>query len=150
VTVARNELKYVAEVETDLSPLPPVSCYVSELSQVLLNLLGNAAHAIADAHRDGFGRTTVRSWSEGDQVYVSMCDPGCGIPEVVRERIFDAFFTTKEVSRGTGPGLALARSVIVDRHEGTINFHTEIGKGTTFLIGLPLAGQAQDATPRAA
>ncbi|MGA3049296.1 MAG: PAS domain S-box protein [Terracidiphilus sp.] len=139
VTVARNEWKYVAEVETDFGDLPLVVCNVGDLNQVFLNLLVNAAHAIADAVKDGEkGRITIRSAAEDDRVHVSITDTGKGIPEDIRTKIFDPFFTTKEVGRGTGQGLAIARSVIVDRHKGSLTFESEVGKGTTFHIRLPI------------
>jgi PAS domain S-box-containing protein len=139
IAVARNEWKYVAEVETDFADLPLVICNVGDLNQVFLNLLVNAAHAIADmAKGDGKGRITIRTAPEGDKVHISIADSGSGIPESIRTRIFDPFFTTKEVGRGTGQGLAIARSVIVERHKGTLTFESEVGKGTTFHIRLPV------------
>jgi PAS domain S-box-containing protein len=140
MTVARNELKYVADVETEFGDLPPVECNVGDLNQVFLNLLVNAAHAIADVVRDGAkGRITIRTALEGDMVLISITDTGAGIPEEIRAKIFDPFFTTKEVGRGTGQGLAIARSVVIERHKGTLTFESEVGKGTTFHIGLPVS-----------
>ncbi|HTW80060.1 MAG TPA: PAS domain S-box protein [Terracidiphilus sp.] len=140
MTVARNEWKYVAEVETEFADLPLVICNVGDLNQVFLNLLVNAAHAIADVVKGGGkGRITIRTAAEGDKVHISIADTGSGIPESIRTRIFDPFFTTKEVGRGTGQGLAIARSVIVERHKGTLNFESEVGKGTTFHIRLPVS-----------
>ena len=140
--VARNELKYFADVETDYGELPPVVCHLGDMNQVFLNLLVNAAHTIEDAFK-GTGRKgkiTVRTRQDGDCVEVSIADTGLGIPEEVRERIFDPFFTTKEVGRGTGQGLALARAIVVEKHGGTLTFDTEMGKGTTFYVRLPLSG----------
>ncbi len=147
LTVATNELKYVAEVQTDLAPLPPVPCYLSDLNQVFLNLLVNAAHAIADVVGATAGRGCIRvaTRMEGDQVVVSIADTGTGIPEEIRDRIFDPFFTTKGVGKGTGQGLALARSVVVEKHGGTITFETEMGKGTTFHLRLPLTARPASA-----
>ncbi|GEM_PF-1126711 len=141
ITVARNEWKYVAEVETDFGDLPPVTCRLGDVNQVLLNLLVNAAHAIADVPRpDGEkGRIRIRTAHEGDAVVIQVSDTGCGIPEAIRERIFDPFFTTKGVGRGTGQGLALARSV-VRQHGGTITVDSEVGVGSTFTIRLPVQG----------
>jgi len=140
ITVARNEWKYVAEVEAGFAELPLVICNVGDLNQVFLNLLINAAHAIADVvPNGGKGRITVRTAAEGDKVHISIADTGAGIPEDIRGKIFDPFFTTKEVGRGTGQGLAIARSVVVDRHKGTLSFESEVGKGTTFHIRLPLS-----------
>jgi PAS domain S-box-containing protein len=140
LTVATSLLKYVADVELDLRELPPVPCHLSDLNQVFLNLFANAAHAIEDVVRDSGnrGRITVRSRCEGESVVISVADTGCGIPEEARSRIFDPFFTTKEVGRGTGQGLSLARSIVVDGHGGQLTFETDVGRGTTFEVRLPL------------
>ncbi|MFZ0881914.1 MAG: ATP-binding protein [Candidatus Acidiferrales bacterium] len=140
--VARNEVKYVADVETGLGALPPVTCHLGDLNQVFLNLFVNAAHAIGDVVKGTGekGRITVRTWQEGDHVVVSVADTGTGIPERVRGNIFDPFFTTKEVGKGTGQGLALARAIVVEKHGGTLSFETEMGKGTTFFVRLPMNG----------
>ena len=145
ITVARNEWKYVADLETDFDPsLPSVSCHPGEFNQVILNLIVNAAHAIGDvAHQGGPQRGTIRvetrrsaEWAE-----IRIEDTGTGIAEKFRSRIFDPFFTTKEIGKGTGQGLAIARSVVVDKHGGSIHFETEEGKGTTFIIRLPYDGK---------
>lgn len=140
--VARNELKYVADVETDFTELPPVICHLGDLNQVFLNLLVNAAHAIDDVvkNTNKKGKITVRTRKEGDWVEVSVADTGTGIPEDARPKIFDPFFTTKGVGKGTGQGLALARAIIIEKHAGTLTFETEMRKGTTFFIRLPLSG----------
>jgi len=140
--VARNEVKYVADVETDFAALPPVVCHLGDLNQVFLNLLVNAAHAIADANAgtEQRGRIDVHTCCEGDFVVVSIADTGTGIPEAVRGKVFDPFFTTKEVGKGTGQGLALARNIVVDKHGGTLTFETHMGKGTTFYVRLPVNG----------
>lgn len=144
VTVATNELRYVADVELELSEIPMVSCFISELNQVFLNLLINAAHAIADAGPgpERRGSIRVRSYRKDDAVIVEFIDSGCGIPEFVRDKVFDPFFTTKDVGRGSGQGLAISRSVIVDKHGGQIWFDTEVGKGTTFYLKLPISAPA--------
>jgi PAS domain S-box-containing protein len=140
LTVARNELKYVADVETDFGDLPLVVCNISDLNQVFLNLLVNAAHAIGEVVKGTGekGKIRVRTGVIDKTVLVTISDTGCGIPEAHRNKIFDPFFTTKEVGRGTGQGLAIARSVVVDRHKGSLTFESEVGKGTTFYIRLPL------------
>ena len=145
ITVASNEWKYVTELQTEFDPsLPLVPCLAAELNQVILNLIINAAHAIAELTRDGRkGTITVRTRRVGSMAEISISDTGCGIPEEIRSRVFDPFFTTKEVGKGTGQGLAISRSVIVDKHDGTISFETEDGKGTTFFIRLPLADPAE-------
>jgi PAS domain S-box-containing protein len=140
VTVARNELKYVADVETEFGDLPLVVCNVGDLNQVFLNLLVNAAHAINENVKGTGERGKIRvcTSAEGSNILVSIADTGCGIPDANRTRVFDPFFTTKEVGRGTGQGLAIARSVVVDRHKGSLTFESEVGKGTTFYIRLPV------------
>jgi signal transduction histidine kinase len=142
LTVARNELKYVADVETEFGDLPAVTCQVGELNQVFLNLFVNAAHAITDKLGDtgAKGKITVRTVADGDWVTVSIGDTGCGIPEAIRSKVYDPFFTTKEVGRGTGQGLALAHAVIVETHGGAISFDSTVGEGTTFHLRLPVMG----------
>jgi PAS domain S-box-containing protein len=153
LTVAHNELKYVADVVTDFdSALSSVWCHLGDLNQVFLNLLVNAAHAIAGVVGDGShekGTITVTTRCAkitGDPgriegVTISIADTGTGIPEGVRDRVFEQFFTTKEVGRGTGQGLAIARAVVVEKHGGRIWFDTEMGKGTTFHVYLPVGAE---------
>jgi signal transduction histidine kinase len=144
LVIATNEYKYVAEVETAFAELPLVNCYAGEINQVVLNLIVNAAHAIGDVvtGTDRKGRIKVSTRVLDDQVEIAISDTGKGIPVDVRARIFDPFFTTKEVGKGTGQGLAIARSVVVDKHGGTLHFETEVGQGTTFYIRLPINGPA--------
>ncbi len=141
ITVARNEWKYVADMKVELDPtLPLVSCFPGEFNQVILNMIVNAAHAIEEVAARGGpekGLITIRTRSLATGVEVQIQDTGGGIPEKVRARIFDPFFTTKEIGKGTGQGLAIARSVVVDKHQGTIDFETEDERGTTFIIRLP-------------
>ena len=147
VTVSRNEWKYVAELETDLdAELPLVCCSPGELNQVFLNLIVNAAHAISDVvgqGDNGKGKIVISSRGDGDWVEIRVSDTGTGMPEKIRDRIFDPFFTTKDIGRGTGQGLSIARNVIVGKHGGTLTVDTEVGKGTTFTIRLPIGGQDQ-------
>ncbi len=144
VNVSRHEWKYVAEVVTDLDPaLPPVPCVVDEFSQVILNLVINAAHAIESALKTrpggpSRGTITIRTRHDEAHAFVEVEDTGAGIPEEIRPRIFDPFFTTKEVGKGSGQGLAIVRNVIVKRHQGAVDFSSEVGRGTTFRIRLPL------------
>jgi len=140
LTIASNEYKYVAEVETDFGELPLVRCHVGEINQAVLNIVVNAAHAIADSIKgsDTKGQIRLKTRHDGNQVVIAIADTGGGIPDDIRDKIFDPFFTTKEVGRGTGQGLAIARSVVVDKHGGTLEFHTEVGQGTTFFIRLPI------------
>jgi len=142
VTLARNEWKYVSELELDLDPgLPPVPLLLGDIKQVVLNILVNAAHAIADvvARRPGGkGRIRVSTQQAGSWAEVRIQDTGQGIPEAIRSKVFDLFYTTKPVGQGTGQGLAISRAVVVEKHGGTITFESEVGRGTTFLLRLPL------------
>jgi len=150
-TVCRSEWKYVAELTLDLAPaLPAVPCRIGELKQVILNLIVNAAHAIADVVGDGAGekgRIVVATRQDGDWAEISVMDSGTGIPAAVRERVFDPFFTTKAVGKGSGQGLAVAHAV-VGHHKGTITFETQEGAGTTFRVRLPLAARGADGCER--
>lgn len=142
VTVARNEWKYVAETVLELDPgLPLVPCFIGEFNQAILNLVVNAAHSISDVVRsrpNTKGKITIRTRRDGDYAEVRVSDTGTGIPEEHRHRIFEPFFTTKDVGRGTGQGLTVVYSSIVKKHGGRVTFETETGKGTTFILRLPL------------
>lgn len=142
VTVSRNEWKYVADVEFDLDPtLPPVSCMPGEFNQVLLNIVVNAAQAIGYENKDTGRKGEIKIGTRQNEpgwVEIRISDNGPGIPERIRSRIFDPFFTTKEVGKGTGQGLAIARSIVVDKHGGTIHIETALNKGTTFVIRIPV------------
>jgi PAS domain S-box-containing protein len=140
LVVTASEYRHVAELTTEFGDIPRLNGNVGEINQVLLNLIVNASHAIADAlgDNDGRGRLHVRtSYDDGD-VLISIADSGCGIPNEIADRIFDQFFTTKAVGRGTGQGLAIARRLVVDRHGGSLSFESRTGEGTTFFIRLPL------------
>jgi two-component system, NtrC family, sensor kinase len=141
-TVCRNEWKYVAELVTDFDPsLPLVPCLADEINQAILNLIINAAHAIADALPKGSaqkGCITLSTRVDGEWAVIAVGDTGTGIPEAIRERIFEPFFTTKPLGKGTGQGLAIVRSVVVGKHQGQVSFETAMGKGTTFTLRLPL------------
>ncbi|MFO0745062.1 MAG: PAS domain-containing protein [Myxococcota bacterium] len=146
LTVAANEYKYVADVALELGDIPPVRCNVSELNQVFLNLIVNAAHAIGELPEPTQrGVIRVTSRQDGDDVVISVGDTGAGIPEHVRSRIFDPFFTTKPVGRGTGQGLAIARMIVVEKHHGSLTFETELGRGTTFHVRIPCVPPAAEA-----
>lgn len=146
LVVARSEYKYVADVETDFAELPLVTCHGGQFNQVVLNLVINAAHAIADTVKgtSNKGVITVKTCVEAGHAVVSISDTGGGIPEAIRERIFEPFYTTKEVGKGTGQGLSIAHNVI-ESHGGTLDFVTEIGKGTTFHVRLPLGVESSEA-----
>jgi two-component system NtrC family sensor kinase len=142
--VMRNELKYVAEVETDFGELPPALCHIAEMNQVFLNLLVNAAHAIQEVNQgtQKLGKIVIRTRQVDGSALITISDTGCGIPPNIKARVFDPFFTTKAVGRGTGQGLAISRSIVVEKHGGTIKFEPNGEQGTTFIVTLPL-----DATP---
>jgi signal transduction histidine kinase len=144
LVIASNEYKYVAEVATNLGEIPHVLCHAGEVNQAVLNIIVNAAHAIGDVVKDtgGRGRITVSTRVDGAYVLISIADTGGGIPDHIRARVFDPFFTTKEVGKGTGQGLAIARSVLVDKHGGDLTLETTVGVGTTFHLRLPIAGPA--------
>ena len=148
ITVASNEWKYVAEVEMDLDAnLPAVHCSPAEFNQVVLNMVVNAAHAIADVVGDGGkgkGKIRVKTRPDGEWAIVEISDTGSGMPAHVQQRIFEPFFTTKEVGKGTGQGLAIAHNVIVDKHGGTIKVVSSPGAGTTFIIRLPIGGSKSE------
>lgn len=152
--VANSELKYVADVRTELGEIPQVMCYLGDVNQVLLNLVINAAQAIGEKRaeqrgtgpRDGpaaeppRGTITVRSRIEGEDVVIEVEDTGNGIDPSIEHRVFEQFFTTKPVGVGSGQGLALAYYLIHDRNRGSITFTSRPGTGTTFTVRLPVTG----------
>ncbi|MBI5545058.1 MAG: HAMP domain-containing histidine kinase [Deltaproteobacteria bacterium] len=146
VTVARNVWKYVADVVHDYDrECPHIDLLRDEFNQVILNLVVNAADAISEATQGGTqgkGTITLRTRKLPEAVEVQVQDNGPGIPEDIRSRVFEPFFTTKAVGKGTGQGLAIAYSVIVERHGGEIGFDSELGRGTTFWMRLPLKQDA--------
>ncbi len=142
LTISRNEVRYVADTEVDLGDIPPVVCHLDHINQVILNLVVNAAHAISDKIEgtNDRGLIKVATSKHGGHVQIAVSDTGTGIPEDVQERIFDPFFTTKDVGRGTGQGLAMARSIVEEKHGGSLTFETAAGEGTTFFMKLPIDG----------
>ena len=142
VAVSRHEWKYVADVVTEFDPkLPHVECNLDEFNQAVLNLVINATHAIGDAIKQlslRRGTITIRTRQEPGWAVVEVADTGTGIPAEVREKIFDPFFTTKGIGKGTGQGLAIVQAVVVKGHGGRVDFTTEMGKGTTFRLFLPI------------
>jgi PAS domain S-box-containing protein len=144
--VSRNEWKYVADVTMDLDPeVPPIPCVAGEFNQVILNLVVNAAHAIADVVRDSGNKGRIHIQTRRDEgcVEIRVSDTGCGIPPAIQSKVFDPFFTTKPVGKGTGQGLAIAHAVIVKKHNGTIGLESAPGQGTTFIIRVPFAEQEE-------
>ena len=147
ITVCRNEWKYVAEMETDFAPdLPTIPCFQGDLSQVFLNIIVNAAHAIesnaTDRMNGELGKISISTKKIGGGVSIQISDTGGGIPATIQERIFDPFYTTKPIGKGTGQGLDIAYRTVVDKHQGTIFFASEVGQGTTFVIQLPESGNS--------
>ena len=142
LTIARHEYRSVADVETDLNELPMVLCHASEIGQVFLSLIINAAHAIADkvGTTDNRGVIRVASEHRGSEVEVSIADTGVGIPETIRSRLFEPFITTEKVGHGAGRGLLIARMIVVERHGGSIRFESQPGRGATFFIRMPIVG----------
>ncbi|MBI3512881.1 MAG: response regulator [Proteobacteria bacterium] len=138
ITVSRNQWKYVAELVTDFAnDLPPIPCRAGEINQVILNLIVNAAHAI-EAKRAGMGTILIETIRLEDAVEIRVTDSGTGIPPEIRARIFDPFFTTKGPGKGTGQGLAICHTIVVQKHGGSISVESSPGQGTTFAVRLPL------------
>ncbi len=141
IDISRNEWKYVAELTTDLDPdLPLIPIYQNEFNQVILNLIVNAAHAIASQEfsQQNRGVIHISTQLNGDFVLIKVMDNGCGIPKDNQCRIFDHFFTTKEIGKGTGQGLAIAYAIIVDKHGGSIEVESELNQGSTFILQIPV------------
>ncbi len=136
LNIVWNEIKYHAEVKKEYGEIPEVECFPSQLNQVFMNLLVNAAHAITDK-----GIITIRTGRQGEEVFIRIADTGKGIPEENLKRIFDPFFTTKPVGKGTGLGLSLSYG-IMQKHNGRIEVQSEVGKGTTFTLWLPIKHQS--------
>ena len=141
----------VSGVVVDLGEVPEVLCHPGDINQALLNLVVNAAHAVAERNGDGpeRGVLTVRTTVVADRVQIELSDTGTGVPDEIAGRLFDPFFTTKTVGHGTGQGLAIAYALITERHGGSLTFDSQIGIGTTFTIRLPIAdtGPAGDLDP---
>jgi PAS domain S-box-containing protein len=139
--VATHVYKFIARVHTDFAELPDVVCNVGELNQVFLNLIVNSAHAIEDAGRNiETGTIKIRTELSGDCVVVRLSDNGCGIPPENLAKLYEPFFTTKEVGRGTGQGLAIARSIVVGKHGGELSVSSTVGSGSEFTLRLPIRG----------
>jgi two-component system NtrC family sensor kinase len=134
INIVWNELKYKATLNKEYGDLPQTKCNPGQLNQIFMNILVNAAHAI-----DKQGEIRVRTWTENDTIKVTISDTGSGIPKDKINRIFEPFFTTKEVGKGTGLGLSIAYD-IVKKHHGTIDVESEVGKGTTFTVMIPITG----------
>jgi signal transduction histidine kinase len=143
LVVAWNEIKYVSELRRNLGEIPQIRANGSELNQVVLNIVINAAQAIGSGSKEGKegkGLIEISTMLEQDQVILIIRDNGPGIPESIRNRIFDPFFTTKEPGKGTGLGLSISYDIVVNKHGGRIWIESEPGSGTSFFISLPVAG----------
>lgn len=144
VAVSRHEWKYVAQIQLDLdSALPPVLCFSGEIKQTLISLITNAAHAIAERRARQplpMGLISIATRREKDHVLLAVTDNGTGIPPGIRDRVFEPFFTTRELGRGYG--LTLAYASVVKRHGGSLTYDTEENKGTTFRVALPASAEA--------
>jgi signal transduction histidine kinase len=146
LVVCRNEYKLLAGVETRFGELPEVKCDIGELNQAFLNLIVNAAHAIRESGKDAAtGLIAIHTSVAHGVVEVAISDNGCGIAPEYAHKVFDPFFTTKEVGRGSGQGLSIARAAVVTRHGGTLDFESEVGRGTTFFVRVPVEGVTERA-----
>ena len=143
LTVAKNEIKYVAEVEKEFSQLPSAECIGSEINQVLLNIIVNAAQSIKSQHREDKGLIKIKTYADDEYVYCEISDDGPGIPKEIIGKIYDPFFTTKEAGKGTGLGLSISYDIIVHKHKGDLSAESSIGKGTTFNIRIPIKWKSQ-------
>jgi len=139
LTISRNSYKYIANVETEFADdIGLIDCYPSELNQVFLNLIVNAAHAIEEKH-NAMGLIKITTRRLNDMVEILIADNGAGIDPAIQQKVFNMFFTTKEIGRGTGQGLSLSHSIVVEKHKGKLFFESTPGVGTTFHVQLPIS-----------
>jgi len=138
LVVAKNEIKYDAELKTELSEVPSIFCNSGQINQVFLNILVNAAQAIRSQKRDDRGTITIRTYATETGVACEISDNGCGIPPDSLSKIFDPFFTTKAVGKGTGLGLSVSYDIIVNKHKGELLIDSTVGEGSKFTIKLPI------------
>jgi len=138
LAVARNTIKYQANVITEFADIPKVMCTGSQINQVLLNILVNAAHAIESQQMDEMGTVKIRTYADEDYVSCEIEDNGPGIPPEYLKKIYEPFFTTKPAGKGTGLGLSVSYDIIVNKHKGELQVDSTLGKGTKFTIKLPL------------
>lgn len=137
LVLVKNELKYYADIVTEFGDIGLVSCNISELNQIFLNIIINAVQAIREQGRKEMGLITIKTWRDAQWVAISITDDGPGIPEEIRDKIFDPFFTTKPVGMGTGLGLSICYEIVVTKHRGDLQFTSEVGTGTTFIVKVP-------------
>ena len=138
LNIVNNEIKYKADLVKEYGDIPEVECLSSQINQVFMNLVVNAAHAI-----EGHGTIKICTGQHREEVWVAVSDTGMGIPPEYIKKIFDPFFTTKPVGKGTGLGLSLSYSVI-HNHHGRIDVQSEVGKGSTFTVWLPIKQNHMD------
>ncbi|NRB37100.1 MAG: PAS domain-containing protein [Pseudomonadales bacterium] len=138
VNVSRNEWRFIAEVKTDLAELPSIQGYHSALSQVFLNMIVNAAHAIEQLQSENLGLINIQSFADEKNIFIKISDTGAGIEPEIIDKIYDPFFTTKEVGKGTGQGLSMAYRIIVEQHAGKLDVESHPGEGCCFTISLPI------------
>ena len=138
LVIAKNETKYVAEIDAQFSRVPKIQCKGDEINQVLLNIIVNSAQAISAQERKEKGTITIKTFLDEPHVCCEISDDGPGIPQKIINNIFDPFFTTKPPGKGTGLGLNISYDIIVNKHKGELTVDSREGKGTTFLIKLPI------------
>ncbi len=141
--VAKNEIKYVADVKEDFSQTPPVQCIGGEINQVFLNIIVNAAQALKAQTRSSKGLIKIKTYNDNEFVYCEITDNGPGIPANIIHRIFDPFFTTKEAGKGTGLGLNISYDIIVHKHKGDLLVKSKVGVGTKFIIKIPIESRIE-------
>ena len=138
LTITKNEYLHIATIETTLENIPFVNGNISQIHQVLLNLIINSVHAIKAQSRNSPGIIAIKTWASAKNVYCSISDDGKGIPDEIKEHIFDPFFTTKDPGKGTGLGLSISYDIIVHKHDGTLSCDCPAGGGTVFTLSLPI------------
>ncbi len=141
--VARNEIKYWANVEENFAQIPLIEVVGGYINQVLLNIIVNSAHAIKEKKEDSLGLIKITTYNDDNHVYCEIADDGIGIPEENRQKILEPFFTTKAIGKGTGLGLSISYDIIVHKHSGELTFHSQVGSGTVFIIKLPIKQNTQ-------
>ncbi len=135
--LVRNESKYYTDIITDFGEIGPIPCNISEINQVFLNIIMNAIEAVKEQHRKEKGLITIKTWIDSDFVCISFTDDGPGIPDEIKDKIFNPFFTTKQPGSGTGLGLSICHDIVINKHGGQIELSSRPGAGTTFIIKLP-------------
>ncbi len=139
ITVAYNNIKYHAEIRKEYEEdLPQAECIPNQINQVFLNIIINAVHAIKSQNRKDKGIIKIKTYADEQYVYCEISDDGPGMPEEIKSKIFNPFFTTKKAGEGTGLGLSISYDIVVNKHNGELICRSEVGKGTTFIIKLPI------------